>query len=302
MEEIHRQRAILKVEAEDIGVVALLGGGNALLLAELMYGAKLVAQARGGFKLLILRGGQHARGQGALQLGVAAFQKHLCVVHRVLVSLGRGQPFHARAQAAMNVVLQACARMIAREIDLAAWDQKAAMNQLDHAIGEIAWKVRSVVRGAVFAQPPRDKHLGVAVGERQLYVGVSLVVAQQNVEARLALLDEVIFKRQRFVLVGHQNVVEIDGLAHQRAGFGVGLRSLQQIRAHPRAQVFGLAHINHFALGVFVEIHAGLGGQIADFLVEIHDGVATGRPVLSIAATAGRAPQRPFAEQRLPTL
>ena len=73
------------------------------------------------------------------------------------------------------------------------------------------------------------------------------------------------------MLVGDENVLDVDGLAHERAGFGVGLRGLKQIGAHARAQVVGLAHIDDFALGVFVEIHAGLRGQGADFLVEIHE-------------------------------
>ena len=173
----------------------------------------------------------------------------------------------------MNVVLQAGAGMVAREIDLAAGQKKAAMDQLDDAVGEVAGKIRAVVRRAVLAQAARDEDLGKAVGQRQLDVGIGLVVAQQDVEARLALLDEVVFKRQRLVLVGDQDVVDIDGLAHQRAGLGVGLRGLQQVGAHPRAQVFRLAHIDDLALGVLVEVHAGLGGQSADFLVEVHDEV-----------------------------
>ena len=63
----------------------------------------------------------------------------------------------------------------------------------------------------------------------------------------------------------------IDGLAHERAGLGVGLRGFKQVGADARAQVVGLADVDDLALGVLVEIHAGLGGQGADFLVEIHE-------------------------------
>ena len=31
------------------------------------------------------------------------------------------------------------------------------------------------------------------------------------------------------MLVGHEDVVEVDGFAHERAGFGVGSRGLEQI-------------------------------------------------------------------------
>jgi len=149
------------------------------------------------------------------------------------------------------------------------------MDELDDAVGQVAGKVRAVVGGAVLAQPAGDEDLGKPVGEGQLDVGVSLVVAQQDVETGLALLDEVVFKGQGLVLVGHQNVVQIDGLAHQRAGLGVGLRGFKKIRADARAQVLGLAHVDDLALGVLVEVNAGLGGEGADFLVEVHGGEAS---------------------------
>ena len=45
----------------------------------------------------------------------------------------------------MDVVLQAGARVVAREIDLATGNEEAAVDELDHAVGEIAGKVRAVV-------------------------------------------------------------------------------------------------------------------------------------------------------------
>ena len=135
-------------------------------------------------------------------------------------------------------------------------------------------KVGAVVGGAVLAQTARDEDLGIAIGERELHVGVGLVVAQQDVEARLALLDQVVFERQRFVLVGDQDVVDVDGLAHERAGLGVGLRGFEQIGADAGAKVLGLADVDDLALGVLVEVHARLGGQNANFLDEIHGGDA----------------------------
>src|SRR5665213_3820131 len=99
----------------------------------------------------------------------------------------------------MNVELQTCARMIARQVNLAAGNKKTAMDELDHAVSEIAWKIRAVVSGAVLAQPARDKHFWKAIRECELHVWVSFVVAQQDVETRLALLDQVVFKCQGFM-------------------------------------------------------------------------------------------------------
>ena len=153
----------------------------------------------------------------------ASFEKELHVADGLLVDLRCRQSFDARAQAALDVVLQAGARMVAGEIHLADGNQKAAVDQVDEAVGQIAGKVRAEVGAAILAQAAGDEDLGIAVAERELDVGIGLVVAQKDVEARLALLDEVVFKRERFVLVGDGDVVDVDGLAHERAGLGVGL-------------------------------------------------------------------------------
>ena len=151
MEEVDGEGAVFKVVAENVGVVAQLRRGDALLLLELVHGGELIAQARGGFELLGFGGGHHARGEGALQLGVAAFEKQLRVADGVLVGFGRGEAFNTRAETAVNVVLQAGAGMVAREIDLATGQKKTAVDKLDDAIGEIAGEVRAVVGGAILA-------------------------------------------------------------------------------------------------------------------------------------------------------
>ena len=205
VEKIDGEAAVFKVIAEDVGIIVEFDSGDALLLLELVHGGELIAQARGGLELLGFGGSHHARGEGALQLGVAAFEKQLRVADGLLVGFGRGEAFNAGTEAAMNVVLQAGARMIAREIDFATGQEKTAMDELDHAIGEVAGEVRAVISRAVFAQAARDEDFGEAVGEGELDVGVGLVVAQQNVEARLALLDEIVFEREGFVLVGDED-------------------------------------------------------------------------------------------------
>ena len=106
--------AVFEVIAEDVGIVALLGGGDALLLLQLVDGGELVAQARGGFELLGFGGGHHARGERAFQFGLAAFEEELRVADGLPVDLGRGEALDAGAEAAMDVVLQAGARMVAR--------------------------------------------------------------------------------------------------------------------------------------------------------------------------------------------
>ena len=142
--------------------------------------------------------------------------------------------------------------MEAVQIHFAGWDQEVTMNQIDDAIGEIRRKVRTEVNAPVLAQAARHIDSRKALGEGQLDVGVSLVVAQQDVEARLLLLDEVILERQRLFVIGDDNVIDIDRLADERAGLRVFPTAFVKIRRDPRAQVLGLADVNDFAFGVLV--------------------------------------------------
>ena len=59
VEEVYSERASLKVVTENVRVVALLGGGDALFFLELMYRGELIAEACGGFKLLGFRSCVH---------------------------------------------------------------------------------------------------------------------------------------------------------------------------------------------------------------------------------------------------
>ncbi len=105
-----------------------------------------------------------------------------------------------------------------------------------------------------------------ALGEGELHVGVSLVVTQQDVEARLLLLDEVVLQSQRLFVIGDNDVIYVDRLADQRAGLRVFPAAFVKVGRDARAQVLRLADVNDFAFGVLVEVDAGRSGQGADFL------------------------------------
>ena len=112
MEEVDRKTAVLEVVAEDIGIVALLGRGDALFFLELMNRGKLIAQSRRGLELLGLGSCSHARRERALQLRVTAFEKKLRIAHRLRIRFRRCEALDAGTETAMNVVLQAGARVI----------------------------------------------------------------------------------------------------------------------------------------------------------------------------------------------
>src|ERR1700688_1271721 len=126
------------------------------------------------------------------------------------------------------------------------------MNQVHDAISEACWEIRTVVRTSVLLKPPRNEHARVTLAQGQLHIGISLIVAQQNVKARLLLLDEMILKRQRLFVVGYDNVVNVDRFANKCVGFGVFKSALTKVRTDAAAQVICLANIDNLPLGVLI--------------------------------------------------
>jgi hypothetical protein len=166
-------------------------------------------------------------------------RKQAHVADRGRVRVVGGEAFDARSQAAVNVILQARLGMEAREVDLAGRHQKMAVDEVHQAVRQVGGKVRAEIGGAVLAQAARDVHARIFFAG-QLDVGVGLVVAQQDVEARLVLLDEVVFERQRFFFVVDQDVVDVAGFGDQRAGLDVGQLVFEEVAADAVAQALAL--------------------------------------------------------------
>jgi len=78
------------------------------------------------------------------------------------------------------------------------------------------------------------------------------------------------FEREGLAFVVDENVLDVDGLAHERAGLCVGLRGFEEVRTDPGAEIFGFADIDDLALGVFVEVDAGFRRERSDFFFEVH--------------------------------
>ena len=131
------------------------------------------------------------------------------------------------------------------------------MDEVDEAVGEIAREVGAEIGSAILAQAAGDEDFGVALVEGELDVGVGFVVAQQDVEARLALFDEIVFKRKGLAFVVDDDVVDIDSLTHERTGLAIiNLIGFKEIGADAGAQVLGFADVDDLAFGILVEVAA----------------------------------------------
>src|SRR5262249_50039094 len=97
-----------------------------------------------------------------------------------------------RSQAALDVILQTGPQVVTRKVHFAGRHQKAAVDQINDAVRQVAGKIWAIVIAAVLAQAPRYVNPGKALAQGELDVRISLVVAQKNVEAGLLLLDQVV--------------------------------------------------------------------------------------------------------------
>ena len=103
-------------------------------------------------------------------------------------------------------------------------------------------------------------HLGagelLTQGDRE--VGVGLVVAVLDVEARVELLDPGVLQLQRLDLVGHDGPLDAGTGRDHRSGARVKRREILEVGREPRAQRLGLADVDDPAIGITEAVDAGV--------------------------------------------
>ena len=88
-----------------------------------------------------------------------------------------------------------------------------AVDQIHDAVRQIGREVGPVVGAAVLAQAPGYVNPRVALSQGQLDIRIGLIISQQDVEARLFLLDKVVLKRKSLFIVVNDDVVNVGGLS-----------------------------------------------------------------------------------------
>jgi len=129
--------------------------------------------------------------------------------------------------------------------------------------------IGAVVERTVLLQAPDHIEARILGFYVETEVGIVLVVPEDDVVARMVLLDQGGLKDERLELgVGHDGL-EVGDLADQHLGF-FSLGPLLKIRAHPAPEGKGLAHIDNVALSIFHEVDARRIRQVLEFFFEGH--------------------------------
>ena len=101
-------------------------------------------------------------------------------------------------------------------------------------------------------------------------IGKRLVVAHQDVEARLHLLDEIGFEQQRLGL-GRGRDEDHRGGERDHPRDAVGVAGEPRIAGDALADAARLADIEHLAVGAEHAVDAGAGGRIAQMAADDRD-------------------------------
>ena len=198
-----------------VGAGALVG--HALALEQRAHRLQAVALERRGLVVLLARVEVHAALEVALDLLEAAAEERDHAVDAAPVLL-LGHVADAGRPAALDVVVQARRAGVAAGLGaLAAAELEDLAEQVERAAHALGARVGAEVGAVAPVALAREVDAREVLVEADRDVGVRLVVAQADVEARLVLLDEGLLGEQRLGLGGHDERLDVVDLVGQRA-------------------------------------------------------------------------------------
>ena len=258
------------VDREEV-TVGLVLGDDLLLLRVLLERADAVAVLGGLLVLLRRREPLHLVGEEVDQLLRLPVQQLLDLADLRVVVLLR-LVADARRGALLDVVVEA--RLELAGLDVALGEVERARAELEEVLDGLQDELH-VLHVGVGAEVLRAVLFDAARGEdaREALVldadvGVGLVVPEVDVVARLEALDEVVLEDQRLGLGVGDDDLDVLDLGDEDAQPLVGGTRLLEVAPHAAAEVLRLADVEHRALGVFVLVDAGAGGEVGELVGE----------------------------------
>jgi len=173
----------------------------------------------------------------------------------------------------VDLELQAGAGAAAVERLLARPDAEDLVDDRGRAPAHAGRDVGAAVRVVVLRHPPHDVQARVLLRQRQLQVGVVLVVPQTDVVTGLVPLDEVVLEGQGLHLGVGQDQVEVGDLAHEVAQERVRGPGGLEVLADAVPQQAGLAHVEDPPLLVLEQVHAGPRGHGLELFLQAHQDI-----------------------------
>ena len=275
--EVDAGLAALHQHHQDVDV--LVGSHfDRLLVQHARQRRHLVAQCCSLFELQLFGMCRHALFQARQHLLRLAGQQGLGVVDVLRIGLGRDVA-DARPGATLDLVEQTRPSAIGEHRVFAGAQAKHLLQQLDRFLHGPGTRVRPEItmpfidRAPVVRQPRKTArhHRGLRSSSARsgdLQIRVALVVAKQDVVARLESLDQVVLEQQRLGLGAHNGRLHAHDLADHVTDARTAM-ALLKIVGDAFLQVAGLPHIQHRARRVEITVDARQLRQGSDFAEQL---------------------------------
>jgi hypothetical protein len=121
--------------------------------------------------------------------------------------------------------------------------------------------VRTKIAGAIPFHTACHRHFGEIILPMDFDVGVTFIIFQADIVFGLVLLDEGVFQKQGFQFTFSGDNFNICYFAAQ-VGRLDGIDIFMELGTDPAAQINGFADVNDLVRFVFMDVDAGLDGQI----------------------------------------
>ena len=271
--QVQADLAVGLLDGDDVGVRVGIDL-HRLLVQHARQGTDAVAQHGRLLEAQFLGRSLHAGFHLLQDFLVPALQEgdgrvHVTTVGRLVNQADAG------GAAAADLVQQARTRAVGEVAVFAGAQVEDLLQHLDALAHGEGTGIGTEVLSAAVGAAPIVGNLREGVGA-ELQERVGLVVAEQDVEAGLQRLDQVVFQQQRFGLGADGGGVDLHHAGHHLGNARAGQR-LAEVRAHPLAQVPRLAHVQHGAGCVLHPIDAGQRRQRAQKELQLGRALHEGR-------------------------
>src|SRR4030095_9033910 len=206
--------------------------------------AQLIVRGAGCFNYEFIGSLLHSSLQIRLEIRGLALQQQIDVPHGLVILLDRAQAVHAGSQAALYVVLQTGPIRFAVDLHSAGTKLKVLVDQVERIPRQRDRQEWSVILRSVLQDCSSDHRTGRAF-ICDLDVRILLVVFEENVKDRFVLLDQILFKRQRFELGIGDDESDVGYAGNEIAGPELACAVGVKVLADAIAKVLSLADIDY---------------------------------------------------------
>src|SRR5690606_18552472 len=227
---------------------------HALLILNTAQQRDLVTNFGGALEIQRHRGGFHAAGKLFSQRIAAAFEKHHRMAYVLGIFLRIHQP-HTWRLAALDLILQAGPGAVAVETVFTLTNKERLLQKTQALADRPCTWVWAEVAPQLFFCPAMDAQTReITAGKK--YVGVGLIVTQQNVVRRPPLLDQRLLQQQRLGLVSRDGDFDLSDARYQRRCLR-RLPGLAEVARQAFLEVLRLAHVEQLGLGIEHPVDTG---------------------------------------------